>query len=224
MLGPPPDNFSFDIVSSDSTQITTIEEIAKNILQRVQSKIGVYPKNHLDFRKKSLKEAFELIETLNLKITSKSYNRLIACCQMDFASLKYFFDHTPISMRDVYFFNAIIFHGKKDITYFILAKKAFEEAKKNTLADTYSYNLFITAAGKNNEYEYVEQTFEEAQKMGLTDIVTYNSFIEEAGNNNKFEEAKAVFEKVKKMGIADDYTHKNFKEAEEKNSLNQIKS
>jgi pentatricopeptide repeat protein len=76
-----------------------------------------------------------------------------------------------------------------------------------------TYNSFIVAAGKANQFVEAKATYGEAKRLRLADVVTHNSFINAAGKANQFVEAKAAFEEAKRKSLADAITYSSFIDA-----------
>jgi len=142
-------------ITYQTSSLANSEELAKRAFNRLQTQEGnVFEGKLSDFKRKTLSEAYEIIESQNLKINQKLYYSLIKCIRKtDLVALRYFFEHTPKEInkeliRNVNFFNRIIIHGKKSLDFFDLAKLAFTEAKELNLAQQSTYWFFFKSSRK----------------------------------------------------------------------------
>ncbi|NGX41523.1 MAG: hypothetical protein KR126chlam4_01364, partial [Candidatus Anoxychlamydiales bacterium] len=220
--------FQRDPHSSSHTSSYNQRNLAETVLQRLIDQRGRNT-TFQDFntiKRLPFEQAFKYIEKNNFRIDNKIYHQLIRSIKktdrvaIDY--LNYFLQNTPTTIKgqcikNSYFYNSIIGHGKKNINFFPIAKKAFEEAKRNRFANVVTYNGFIDAAGKNGEFREAKVAFEEAKRNRFADVVTYNGFIDAAGKNGKFREAKDAFEEAKGNRFADVVTYNGFIDAAGKN-------
>lgn len=58
-----------------------------------------------------------------------------------------------------------------------LVEKAFNEAKRLKIANTVTYNSYITAIDKCKQYDKVDKAFNDAVLLLLANTVTYPSYI-----------------------------------------------
>jgi len=122
---------------------------------------------------------------------------------------------SPCSAIDNYVCNQLI---RKFQWQFNLCRKIFNAINDNDCADVVTFNSFIDAAGKNNQFKDACNAFNDAKQRGLADLVTFASFIDAAGKNNQFKDACNAFNDAKQRGLADVVTFNSFIDAAGKNN------
>ncbi|NGX41436.1 MAG: hypothetical protein KR126chlam4_01277, partial [Candidatus Anoxychlamydiales bacterium] len=158
--------------------------LAETVLQRLIDQRGrnTTVQDFNVIKRLPFEQAFEYIESNDFRIDNKIYHQLIRSIRkIDQVAIDYlncFLQNTPTTIKEQciknsYFYSSIIGHGKKNINFFPIAKKAFEEAKRNRFADVITYSSFIDAAGKNGEFREAKDAFEDAKRNSFANVVTY---------------------------------------------------
>ena len=97
----------------------------------------------------------------------------------------------------------------------ILARKLFEEAKTNNLANSYIYNSMLNVIAKSRPdaegVEWALSIFEEARGSGLANEYTYNNMLNVIANSRPDAEgvewALNIFEEARRNGLANNYVY-----------------
>lgn len=108
----------------------------------------------------------------------------------------------PLSAINIFICNNLI---QKFSYNFRNCQDIYEIVIKNNCANTVTYNTYIVAANKNNEFDVAHKTYNRAKQQNAVDEVTYASMIAAAGKNRRFLTAHGIYIQAKDLPYVNAY-------------------